>query len=489
MRVEFSRSAVESLTVDALIVAVAEESAPALGLACDAAITELYQSGEFKGKAQDLAVLHQPQGLGARRIALTGFGKREALNTEGLRKAVGVAVRGLKGKAARRIAFLLSGDLQTPSNAAAVVEGALLGEYEPDSLRTDPTKGEKRIEQFTLCAPAASREIEEAFSRGMILGESQNLSRDLANEPSNILTPTELANRARVMAAEVALQAEVLDEDRMRQLGMGSLLGVSMGSTEPPALIVLRYQPAGASVAGVHLGLVGKGVTFDSGGISIKPADNMDKMKYDMCGAAGVIGAMRAIALLKPSIPVTGFCPAVENMVSGRAMRPGDIVKSLDGKTIEVLNTDAEGRLILNDALTYAQRLGCTHLVDAATLTGAIVVALGHLQTGAFSNNQEFLDRVLAAARSQGERMWPMPLDEDYKEYLKSAFADLANIGGRWGGAITAAYFLKEFADPTPWVHLDIAGTAYHEEAKPWMAKGPTGVGLRTFVELAFSWR
>jgi leucyl aminopeptidase len=263
---------------------------------------------------------------------------------------------------------------------------------------------------------------------------------------------------------------------------------VAEGSAQPPALIVLRYKPAQESGSEDHLALIGKGVTFDTGGISIKPAESMDKMKYDMSGGAAVIGAMQAIAQMKPAIPVTALIPAVENMPGSRAVRPGDIVTSLDGKTVEVLNTDAEGRLILIDAITYAQRLGCTHLVDAATLTGAIVVALGHLRIGAFTNNDEFLAKVMAAAKAEDERMWQLPTDEEYKEGLKSAFADLQNIGSRAGGSITAAMFLKEFTGEKPWVHLDIAGTAWLDEAKPYMAKGPSGVCVRTFVRLAMSW-
>jgi leucyl aminopeptidase len=234
---------------------------------------------------------------------------------------------------------------------------------------------------------------------------------------------------------------------------------------------------------------VGKGVTFDTGGISIKPADGMEKMKYDMAGGAAMLGAMRAIGQLRPPIAVTAFIPCVENMPGSRAQRPGDIVTAMSGKSIEVINTDAEGRLILADALTYARRQGCTHLVDAATLTGAIVVALGHLNIGLFANDDGMRDRVLAAAKSEGERMWAMPLEDDYKEYLKSAFADLANVGGRWGGAITAAIFLKEFAEETPWVHLDIAGTAWLDDSKPYLAKGPSGVPVRTLVRLAMEWR
>jgi leucyl aminopeptidase len=325
------------------------------------------------------------------------------------------------------------------------------------------------------------------MERGRILAEAQNFARDLANEPANRMTPALMAERARAMAAEFGLDCEILDQDRMRQLGMGALLGVAQGSAEPPALIVVRYQPAAAKSSD-HLALVGKGVTFDTGGVSIKPAEGMEKMKYDMSGGAAALGAMRALAQLKPAIAVTALVPAVENMVGAKAQRPGDIVTSLGGKTIEVLNTDAEGRLILIDALTYAQRLGCTHLVDAATLTGAIVVALGHVNVGVFTNNEELLTRVMTAAKAEGEKMWRMPLDDDYKELLKSAFADLANIGGRWGGAVSAAWFLREFAGDTPWVHLDIAGTAWLDDAKPYMAKGPTGICVRTFARLAMDW-
>jgi leucyl aminopeptidase len=297
-----------------------------------------------------------------------------------------------------------------------------------------------------------------------------------------------VAEAAQKMASEYELECEVLERQQMQKLGMGALLGVAQGSAEPPALIVIRYRPA-QTESKTHLGLVGKGVTFDTGGISIKPADGMEKMKYDMAGGAAMMGAMRAIAQLKPAIAVTAFIPCVENMPGSRAQRPGDIVTAMSGKTIEVINTDAEGRLILADALTYARQQGATHLVDAATLTGAIVVALGHLNVGLFANDEAMRDRVLEAAKAEGERVWPMPLEDDYKEYLKSAFADLANVGGRWGGAVTAAIFLKEFAGDTPWVHLDIAGTAWLDESKPFLAKGPTGVPVRTLVRLATEWK
>jgi leucyl aminopeptidase len=445
---------------------------------------ELYDSGEATGKPFDFTLLHRAKGTSARSVLLAGGGKPEKFDSAELRKVTAAAVRFLKGKSAKRIAILLSGNLETPECAAAAVEGAILGDFEPDRYKTANDK--KSVEAFTVIGAAAG--LNEAAERGRIIGEAQNFTRALVNEPANKMTPTEMAKRARAVADEFGLECEVLERARMAELGMGALLGVAQGSEEPPALIMLRYRPAKAS-GSAHLGLVGKGVTFDTGGISIKPADGMEKMKYDMAGGASMIGAMRALAQLKPAIPVTAFIPAVENMPGSRAQRPGDIVTAMSGKTIEVINTDAEGRLILADALAYARKQGCTHLVDAATLTGAVVVALGHLNVGLFANNDEMRDRVLAASKAEGERMWPLPLDDDYLEYLKSPFADLANVGGRWGGAITAAYFLKEFAEDTPWVHLDIAGTAWLDDAKPFAAKGPTGLPVRTLVRLAMDWK
>jgi leucyl aminopeptidase len=444
-------------------------------------IEEIYRTGEFKGKAADIAILHRPQGLKARKLVAAGGGRMDKYDAAEMRKLSGAAVRKLKTMGVKHVTVLAS----DARMAEAAVEGGLLGDYEPDQYKTDEAE-KARLDRLSV---AGTGDFTEAVRRGRIIAESQNLTRDLVNEPANRMTPMILAERARAMAKEQGLECEVLDRERMQQIGMGSLLGVAQGSAEPPTLIVLRYRPAAAAKSGLHLGLVGKGVTFDTGGISIKPADGMEKMKYDMAGGAAVIGAMQALAQLKPSIPITAFVPAVENMPGSRAQRPGDIVKTLNGKTVEVLNTDAEGRLILIDAIEYAKRAGCTHLVDAATLTGSIVIALGHVNVGLFANNDDFRDRLMRSASSQGEKMWPMPIDEEYKEALKSAFADLPNIGTRWGGSITAALFLKEFADPTPWVHLDIAGTAWLDEAKPHLAKGPSGVCVRTFVDLAMNWR
>jgi leucyl aminopeptidase len=449
-------------------------------------LAELRAAGEFSGKLYEIAVLHRPAGTSAKRMVVIGGGKASAFSTVESRRIAAVLVRTLKQKGVKTIALSLDPAYATVEHAAALAEGALTGAWESDKYKTDPKKGEKQVTRFTVVADNAEQ-LTKAFEAGRTIGEAQNLTRDLANEPANKLTPEVLAEQARLMAANHGLECEILDRDAMAALGMGALLGVAQGSVHPPFLIILKYRPARPEGTD-HLALVGKGVTFDTGGVSIKPADGMEKMKYDMSGAAAVIGAMQALAQLRPAIPVTGYIPTIENAIGGNAQRPGDIVTTLSGKTVEVLNTDAEGRLILADAITYANRQGATHIIDAATLTGAIVVALGHYNIGAFTNNQALLNVLCAAGKRAGEKMWQLPMDEEYKDYLKSVFADLPNVGGRQGGAITAAWFIREFADPTPWVHLDIASTAWLDDAKPWLAKGPTGVGVRSFVELAMSW-
>ena len=481
MDIKVEGKPIAEVDADALIVVGFEGANP--GGLTTALSKELYDAGEFSGKSLEIAILHRPAGLNAKRLVLAGGGKSGDFNPAELRKLSGAMLRALKSKGVRNIVMMLDEPFRSDDFAAAAVEGALLGDLEANRYKTDPKKNEKQVTSFSVMGGSQA-----AVDRGRILADAQNFSRSLANEPANVLTPTRLAESARELAAAYGLECEILDQDRMRQLGMGALLGVAQGSAEPPALIVLHYKPAATPSSKDHLGLIGKGVTFDTGGISIKPAEGMEHMRFDMSGGAATLGAMRAIAQLKPKIPVTGVIPAVENMPGSRAQRPGDIVTSLNGKTVEVLNTDAEGRLILIDALTYAQRLGCTHLVDAATLTGSIVVALGHVNIGAFTNNQAFLDKLMAAAKAEGEKMWQMPIDEEYKEALKSDFADLHNIGGRPGGSVTAAMFLKDFVNDLPWVHLDIAGTAWLEESKPYLAKGASGVGVRTFVRLAQNW-
>jgi leucyl aminopeptidase len=496
MELTFASTPVAETECDALaVIAFAKDggrlafaTAQAANAATGGWIDELFASGEFAGKAFETALLYRPTGLRAKRLVVVGAGKADKFTPAELRNLAGAVVRALKSKGIRSLALALDGGIFLERLAYAAAQGAILGDFEPDQYKTGK-ENLPSIERLIILSPGDPASLDAALSRAATVAEAQNFARALASEPANRMTPTILADRAREMCGSHGLECEVLDQDRMRQLGMGALLGVAQGSAEPPAFIVIRYRPFEEQPGSAHLGLVGKGVTFDTGGISIKPSENMDKMKYDMAGGAAVIGAMQAIAQLKPPVPVTALIPAVENMPGSRAQRPGDIVTTLSGKTVEVLNTDAEGRLILADAISYARRLGCTHLVDAATLTGAIVVALGYIHTGAFGNNDELLQEVLGAARDQGEKMWPMPLDEDYKEQLKSPFADIPNIGTRWGGAITAASFLQEFADPAPWVHLDIAGTAWLEETKPYLPKGPTGVSVRTLVQLATNWK
>jgi leucyl aminopeptidase len=444
----------------------------------------LFDSGEVAGKALEMTLLHNPPGVRATRVLLAGAGPADKFDPAGMRRLCGTAVRLLKAKSIKTVALAFDSEFAGGEFASAAVEGAILGDFDPDYYRTADDK--KSVSRFVVAGDMPG--LDAAVERGRVLAEAQNLTRSLVNQPGNLLTPLALAEAAKKMAAESGLEYQALDRAAMEKLGMGSLLGVAKGSSQPPVLIVLGYRPANPQ-GSTHLGLVGKGVTFDSGGISIKPSEGMEKMKYDMAGGAAMIGAMRAIAQLQPQIRVTAFIPCVENMPGSQAQRPGDIVTAMNGKTIEVINTDAEGRLILADALTYARRQGCTHLVDAATLTGAVVVALGHLNVGLFASDDDMRDRVLAASQDEGEPMWSLPLNEEYKEYLKSVFADIANVGGRWGGAITAAIFLKEFAEDTPWVHLDIAGTAWLDEAKPYLAKGPTGLPVRTLVRLATDWK
>jgi leucyl aminopeptidase len=501
MHIHIETSPIEKLAVDAVAVICFETEEKATGTMAvappqteDPAIAaqggwlaELRSTGEFTGKLYDTTVLYRPEGLGAKRLVVIGGGKRHKFTTVEARRIGGALVRSLKSKGVKSIALLLEGS-EAADHAEAALEGAVLGGWEPDALKTDPKKNEAQVEDFTIVLThAAAASIDKTVQRADIIGEAQNLTRKLVVTPANLLNPAALADAAKAVAQDSNLRYEALDREAMKELGMGALLGVSQGSENQPFLIVLKYRPPVVS-QGNHLALIGKGVTFDTGGISIKPAENMDKMRYDMAGAAAVIGAMRAIGRLKPPVPVTAYIPAVENMISGNAQRPGDVVTSLSGKTVEVLNTDAEGRLILADAITYAIRNGATHIADAATLTGAIGIALGHYNVGAFTNNQEFLERLLSASKAAGEKLWQLPMDDEYKDYLKSAFADLPNIGGRYAGSITAAWFLREFADPTPWVHLDIAATAWLDDAKPWLSKGPTGIAVRTFVQLAQDW-
>jgi leucyl aminopeptidase len=342
------------------------------------------------------------------------------------------------------------------------------------------------VPNLQSASPESRTGVEAAIARGRLLGECSNLARELANEPGNTLTPREFAARAGAIASSGGVGVEILDERQIEALGMGLLLGVARGSSEPPRLMVFRHEPPNAP-RGPVLGLVGKGITFDTGGISIKPADGMERMKDDMAGGAAVACAMRAIGMLGAPIRVVGVVPATENMPGGRAIKPGDILRSAEGKTVEVINTDAEGRLVVGDGLWYARRLGATHLVDVATLTGAVVVALGKITSGIFGRPEAWVNQVRRVADRAGDRVWPLPLFEEYRDQLKSDIADMTNTGGRPAGSITAAMFLKEFSGGLPWAHIDIAGTAWAEEPRPYLPKGPSGVAVRALAELAFT--
>jgi leucyl aminopeptidase len=453
-------------------------------------LRKLASSGELTGKMLEFTLLHAPAGLKAKRLLLVGAGKREQFNLGVLRKLAGAAVRFLKGKSVKNLALVLREGDATADSAQAIAEGATAANFETDKYKTEKKNG-KEIEGIGLAGytEAERGAAESGLAKGRTIGEAQNFTRELVNEPSNKLTPRILAERAQVMAKESGLSVEVLDEKKIAELKMGALLSVAQGGPEPPRMIVVTYSPASHKLGAPVIGLVGKAVTFDTGGISIKPAEGMEKMKYDMAGGATMLGVMRALAALKPNVKVICVVPATENMPGGTAQKPGDIQTAMSGKTIEVLNTDAEGRLILADGVHYAKQLGATHLIDAATLTGAIVVALANVNVGVFGSEQAFTDKLLTSAKATGEKMWQMPLDEEYREFIKGSFADIQNIGsGKGGGAITGAMFIKEFTGDLPWIHLDIAGTAWNDDAKPWLAKGPTGVALRTLVHLVLSY-
>jgi leucyl aminopeptidase len=390
----------------------------------------------------------------------------------------------------KQFAFVLRENEPVEAAAQAAAEGAFTANFESDKYKTDK-KDAKFLDSIALTGfsekdrPAA----EKGLARGRVIADAQNFARDLVNEPSNILTPKVLGEKAAAMAKEAGLSVDILDEKRIADLKMGALLSVAQGSVEPPRVMVVTYTPANPKPGAPVIGLIGKAVTFDTGGISIKPSDGMEKMKYDMAGGATMLGVMRALASLKPNVKVICVVPSTENMPGGRAQKPGDIQTAMSGKTIEVLNTDAEGRLILADGIHYAKQLGATHLIDAATLTGAIVVALANINVGVFGSDQLFTDKLLASAKAAGEKMWQMPIDDDYREFIKGTVADIQNIGsGKGGGAITGAMFIKEFTGDSPWIHLDIAGTAWNDDAKPWLAKGPTGVALRTLIHLVMSY-
>jgi leucyl aminopeptidase len=513
MKTTLSFSALAQLETECLILPVldhGEKDKPDARLAShdqvlqDAA-AELIASGEVTGKIFETALLHRPRGVQAKRLLLIGGGKAKTFSAYELRRLAGAAVRFLKPKSVRSLSFVVP---ELPGGAAdavkCVVEGACIGNFDPDKYRSD--RKDQRIDELTIAVgpplslagkPAPStvqgereggkqdNDLRAAMEEGRVIGESQNFTRELVNEPSNRMTPTLMADSACRMVEALhvpELTIETHGADKIRELKMGAFWSVAQGSDEPPALIVIRYEPPDAPATPV-IGLVGKGITFDTGGISIKPADGMEKMKYDMAGGATMLGAMRAIALLGLKVRVIAVVCATENMPSGKAQKPGDVQIAMSGKSIEIINTDAEGRLVLADGLYYARQLGATHLIDAATLTGACVVALGHVNAGVFTNDDAMWERFRGAVQRAGEKMWRLPVDVEYQELIRSSIADIKNTGGRWGGAIIAAMFLNEFVEDAPWMHLDIAGTAWEEENKAWIAKGPSGIAVRSLVE------
>jgi leucyl aminopeptidase len=496
-RVTASTRPFADTATDLLIVPVFEQDDLAgldgLDAATGGEVTRAMSSGEFRGKPFELFLT--PAGSKSwkpRRVMLIGAGPRADYSVNTLRRiaiAAGLAARQRRfGRVA--MAHRDDGRMDAERAAQAMTEGAFLANFDGASYKTADHQ-RAWLDLVELVFPKGPRNLNDAVDRGCAFGVSSNHARELANEPSNSLTPRTFADRAAVIAKDAGLKAEILDEKKIAELNMGLLLGVAKGSAEPPRVIVLRYEPKDAPKTPV-LGLVGKGITFDTGGISIKPAENMDRMKDDMAGGAAVIGAMAAVARVGAPIRIIGVIPTTENMPGGKAVKPGDILRGASGKTVEVLNTDAEGRLILGDGLWYARELGATHLVDVATLTGACVVALGKSTSGLFGTPEQWVDAVRRASDRAGDRSWPMPVFDDYREQLKSEIADFTNTGGRPAGAITGALFIKEFAGNLPWVHMDIAGTAWADEAKPYQPKGATGVAVRTLAELALdaeSWR
>jgi leucyl aminopeptidase len=483
-----SPSAPASLDTDLLVVPVfSDESAGPASLdeALARTIARSRESGELRGKPFEMVWLHIEGGeWRCRRVLAIGAGPQASFTAWEARRIATAAGLAARKARIRRLAWLPPDPHDEPM-AQAATEGLLLAALRTDRYRTDePDNGV--LEHASIVVIGDPSAIARAVDRGRVLGESSNLARQLSNEPANLLTPRIFAERAADAVAGTDVVLDVLEEKRIESLRLGLLMGVARGSSEPPRLVVMRYAPPGVTTGPV-LGLVGKGVTFDTGGISIKPSEGMEKMKHDMTGGASVVAAMTAIARLGAPIRVLGVVPATENMPGGRAIKPGDVLTSASGKTVEVLNTDAEGRLILADALWYARELGATHLVDVATLTGACVVALGRTTSGLFGTPDWWVDMVRQTGDRVGDRLWPMPLFDEYNELLKSDVADLQNIGGRAAGAITAAAFLRAFAGDVPWAHLDIAGTAWADEPKPYQPKGATGVSVRTLAELAFT--
>ncbi len=496
MEVKVIHGDITGIEADAIIVNLFEgvqQPGGATGVvdkAMDMAITTLIKQGELKGKFNEISIIHSLGKLPARIVAVAGLGKDSDFTLDRIRTLAAELCRSLRTLNCRRIATIVHGagigGIEPEAASQAIMEGSLLGLYRFRKHMTEETEKQEVAELFIVDKNKDKLQaIERGCHRGRIVAEATNLARDWINEPSNYMTPTDLAKVAQELARSYSLDLTILEREQMEKEGMGSLLGVAKGSCQPPKLILLSYR--GDKKSSVTSGFIGKGITFDSGGISIKPSENMAEMKGDMAGAAAVMAAVSAIAQLKLKVNVTAVVPATENLPSGKALKPGDILQAINGKTIEVVNTDAEGRLILADALGYAVKKGFSSLIDIATLTGACHVALGEVCSGIFGNYQELIDKVIKAGADAGERLWQMPMYEEYKEQNKSDVADIKNSGGRYGGAITAAQFLSEFAGKMHWVHIDIAGTSMTEKERGYLVKGATGVCVRTLVNFALN--
>jgi leucyl aminopeptidase len=488
MNVTVSNAPLASAAVDAVIVGVyaddkkLREPAARVNTASGGALGEVLEAEKFGGKAGQVTHLHTNGRLPAKRVVVVGLGKRADVTAESLRRAAAAGTRRARDLGARAVAIEVLGDrLPARQRAQAVVEGAILGTYTFDRYKRE--KSDKQVDSLQLCEPDGRqrREAGEGAKRGEVFARSTWLARDLINAPANDVHPSHLAKVAGDIAKDAGLGLQVFERADCRKMGMGAFLGVAAGSEQPPKFIHLTYKPSGRSRKKVAV--IGKGITFDSGGLDLKSAEGMLRMKDDMSGAAAVLGIMQALPTLKPAVEVHGLIAATENMPSGGAVRPGDVLKAMNGTTIEIGNTDAEGRLTLADAICYAaQKVGADEIVDMATLTGACVVALGPLCSGLFANDQALANRLLAAAAAAGERVWQLPLIDEYRENLKSDVADLNNVGPRGGGAITAGLFLKEFAGERSWAHLDIAGPAFIEKDSPLGPKGATGYAVRTIL-------
>lgn len=494
MEIRFVSDDIAKIEADAIVInhfeGVKEVSDAAIDVdkALNEAVSSLIKQGEIKGKLGEVNIIHTLGKLPARMVAVAGLGKRENFNLDKVRQVAGNYCRSLQKLNCYRVATVFNGagigGIVPEAASQAITEGSLLGLYNFQKYKKSEYSD---IKELLIVEKDETKllGLEQAVCKGRIIAEATILARDMVNEPANYMTPTKMEDIAREISETHKLEFKLFDFQDMQSMGMEALLGVARGSSQPPKLLIIGYK--GDEKSKSEIGFIGKGITFDSGGISIKPSEGMADMKDDMAGAAAVMGAIQAIAQLKPKINVTAIIPATENMPGGTALKPGDILKSMNGKTIEVVNTDAEGRLILADALSYAVREGLSPLIDLATLTGACRIALGTGYSGVFTNNQELVDRVLQAANKAGEKSWQMPMPEEYKEMNKSQIADIRNTGNRHGGAITAALFLSEFVSDVPWVHVDIAGTVSSDKENGYTVKGATGVGVRTLVELALS--